>query len=107
VPFRVPEGPDPVLASRGFALDADPSEGAYPSGLSAAADAAHLLFVLTGEARYEDAARAAVAQVATPAQSNPVGYGALLRLAAELAADPVQLVVVTPVTGGGEALPRA
>ena len=106
-PFRVPEGPDPVLASRGLALDADPSEGAYPSGLSAAADAAHLLFVLTGEARYEDAARAAVAQVATPAQSNPVGYGAMLRLAAELAADPVQLVVVTPVTGGGEALLRA
>lgn len=105
-PFVVPEGPDPVLAARGLALDADPSEGAYPSGLSASADAAHLIYLLTGDAEYRDAARRAVARVATPAQADPIGFGMALRLAAELAAEPVQLVVVGPAAATDDALGR-
>ncbi|MEX1078450.1 MAG: thioredoxin domain-containing protein [Homoserinimonas sp.] len=97
IPFAVPGGADPVLVSHGTALAADPSEGAYPSGLTSAASAAHTLYLLTAERRYLDAARKTMGIVAAPAVERPIGFGAALRLMAELATGSVQLVVVAPV----------
>ncbi|SMH46413.1 hypothetical protein SAMN06295885_2742 [Rathayibacter oskolensis] len=95
-PFALPGGGDPALTARGLLLAADPSEGAYPSGLSAAADAAHELFLLTGDRRYRDAAEAVVDGVAPSALSQPMGFGAVLSLASRLARPITQLVLVAP-----------
>lgn len=97
-PFGVPGGPDPVLASQGLAVEADPSDGAHPSGLSAMAGAAQALFLLTAHEPYRAAARAAMARVAEAAQRHPVSFGAALTVMARLA-DPVTHLVVV---GGGE-----
>jgi uncharacterized protein YyaL (SSP411 family) len=94
--FAEPGGGDPVLASRGLALAGDPSEGAYPSGRSACAEAAFLLHVLTGERRYREAAERSVAAVAALALASPVSFGTTLALAHSLGTDLVQLVVVRP-----------
>jgi uncharacterized protein YyaL (SSP411 family) len=92
--FAVPDGPDPVLAASGIAIQSDPSEGAYPSGLSAMAAAAHRLFLLTADRRYREASRAAMESVAPLAQAQPIAFGAALSVMAALAADATQLVVV-------------
>jgi uncharacterized protein YyaL (SSP411 family) len=97
-PFGVPGGADPVLASQGLAVEADPSDGAHPSGLSAMASAAYTLYLLTSHEPYRAAARAAMARVAEPAQRHPVSLGAALTVMARLA-DPVRHLVVV---GGGE-----
>ncbi|TAM66136.1 MAG: thioredoxin domain-containing protein [Microbacteriaceae bacterium] len=99
-PFAAPGGADPVLVTRGLAITVDPSEGAYPSGLSATAAAAHRLFLLTGQRHYEDAAASAMRIVAGSALASPLSFGAALELMSGLAHDPIQLVVVTP--GGQE-----
>jgi uncharacterized protein YyaL (SSP411 family) len=57
-PFGLPGGTDSVLAAQGLSTEADISDGAHPSGLSAMATAAFTLFALTGDARYRDAAKA-------------------------------------------------
>jgi uncharacterized protein YyaL (SSP411 family) len=93
--FATPGGPDPVLDAQGLALRSDPSEGAYPSGLSAIAAASFLLFQLTAEHRYREAAGRAVASVSVKALDNPIAFGASLALAADLVAPATQLVVVT------------
>ncbi|WP_308116522.1 DUF255 domain-containing protein [Leifsonia poae] len=95
-PFEVPGGGDPVLQSSGMGIRVDPSEGAYPSGLSAAASAAHTLYLLTAERRFERAAREAMRVVAAQAVRSPSAFGAALELVSELAAVPEQLVVVLP-----------
>jgi len=92
--FTVPGGPDPVLAAHGIAIDSDPSEGAYPSGLSAMADASHRLYLLTAERSYEDSARAAIESVARLAVAQPIAFGAALSVAAALTKKVRQLVVV-------------
>ncbi|WP_308465693.1 thioredoxin domain-containing protein [Rathayibacter soli] len=94
-PFAAPGGADPVLVARGLAIAVDPSEGAYPSGLSATASAAHQLFLLTGQRHYEDAAASAMRIVAGSALASPLSFGATLDLMRGLAHDPIQLVVVT------------
>jgi uncharacterized protein YyaL (SSP411 family) len=96
VPFAAPEGADPVLRGHGTALAADPSEGAYPSGLSATATAALTLHRMTGEARWRSAAERAVAPGASTALDNPIAFGTTFALLAELAAPSTQLVVVEP-----------
>lgn len=95
-PFETPGGGDPVLVATGLAMRVDPSEGAYPSGLSSLASAAHTLFLLTGERRYERAAREGMRLVAAQAVQSPSGFGAALALMSRLDADPVQLVAVLP-----------
>ncbi len=92
--FQVPGGPEPLLASLGLALETDPSEGAYPSGISALANAANTLWLLTSETRYRTAAEQAMASVAPLADERPMSFGAALSVMVALAADPVQLVVV-------------
>ncbi|AMM20123.1 hypothetical protein AX769_08020 [Frondihabitans sp. PAMC 28766] len=106
--FAAPGGGDPVLAAQGLALASDPSEGAYPSGLGAAATAALLLAQLgaggasgggPAGAGYRAAAERAVASVADLARDNPLAFGASLTLALDLSAPATQLVVVTAEAG--------
>jgi uncharacterized protein YyaL (SSP411 family) len=94
--FRVPTGADPVLAGFGLDLASDPSEGAYPSGLTAASSAARVLGQLTADPRYDRAARAALATVAAGGATRPIAFGGALEQAAALDADARQLVVVLP-----------
>ena len=94
--FHEPGGGDPVLVARGLALAGDPSEGAYPSGRSAGAEAAFDLHVLTGERRYREAAERAVAAVAGLALASPVSFGTSLRLAFRLDGELRQVVIVRP-----------
>jgi len=97
--FAVPGGADPVLEAHGLALAGDPSEGAYPSGTSAMAEAAHTLYLLTADRRYEDAAASAVAPVAALAIRQPVSFGAALSVMVAVQAAATQLVVVVPDGG--------
>ncbi|WP_108248653.1 thioredoxin domain-containing protein [Planctomonas deserti] len=104
--FAVPGGADPTLSAFGLALTVDLSEGAYPSGLSAAASAAHRLFLLTADARYLEAARSALGTVAPSAVQASVSFGATLEAMVHVSTEPTQLVVVTGEGGrdadGGE-----
>ncbi len=93
--FGVPGGADPVLQSQGLAVAPDTSDGAYPSGLSAMASAAHRLWLLTGHAAYRAAAAAGVESVSAAAVQHPVSLGAALAVATALDAPALQLVVVT------------
>ncbi|WP_426624849.1 thioredoxin domain-containing protein [Leifsonia sp. McL0607] len=95
-PFGVPGGGDSVLQWTGLAARVDPSEGAYPSGLTAMATAAHTLFLMTASRRYERAAREAMRLVAGPAVSVPSAFGAALALMSRLDGEARQLVVVRP-----------
>jgi uncharacterized protein YyaL (SSP411 family) len=94
--FVVPGGGDPTLAAIGLPGDADPGEGAYPSGGTLLATAAWHLFLLTGEHRYRAAAEATVAGVASYALARPIAFGGLLALALATLEPVRQLVVVTP-----------
>ncbi|MGH1549122.1 thioredoxin domain-containing protein [Leifsonia poae] len=98
-PFETPGGVDPVLAATGLAVQVDPSEGAYPSGLSSLAEAAHTLYLLTGERRYERAAREGMRMVAAQAVRVPSAFGTSLALMSQLAGEAEQLVVVLPAAG--------
>ena len=93
--FSVPGGADPVLAGHGLALESDPSEGAYPSGLSAISAAAHTLYSLTADARYLAAATDAMRSIAPLATPRPIAFGAALGVMSGLGAASSQLVVVT------------
>ncbi|GAB2468282.1 thioredoxin domain-containing protein [Conyzicola lurida] len=93
--FTVPGGADPVLAAHGLALASDPSEGAYPSGISAMAAAAQRLYSLTADPRYLAAATDAMAGFAPLAVQRPIAFGAALGVMSALGAESSQLVVVT------------
>ncbi|TFD71642.1 thioredoxin domain-containing protein [Cryobacterium sp. Hb1] len=94
--FRPPHGADPVLRAQGLVSAVDPSEGAYPSGLSASADAALLLYRLTGDDRYRRAAQAGLSLVASLAPKQPLAFGGALHLFDELSTPIEQLVIVSP-----------
>jgi uncharacterized protein YyaL (SSP411 family) len=94
-PFGVPGGGDPVLAAHGLALEVDPSEGAYPSGLSAMAGASYSLYLLTGYARYREASARVVEMLTTLALPRPISFGGTLAVASALSEPIRQLVVVT------------
>ncbi len=97
--FTTPNGADPVLASQGVGVDVDPSEGAYPSGLTASAEAAYLLYSLTGDRRYLDGAVAAMSLVGGIAPARPLAFGGALHLIDRIVQPTRQLVVVSPETG--------
>jgi uncharacterized protein YyaL (SSP411 family) len=90
---------DPLLVERGLAIELDPSEGAYPSGLSALAGAEHALFLLGAGTGYRDAAVAAMGPIAALAAQRPVSFGASLAVMSDLAAPVAQLVVIGEVPG--------
>ncbi|MBC7403197.1 MAG: thioredoxin domain-containing protein, partial [Microbacteriaceae bacterium] len=93
--FAVPGGADPVLLSLGIALENDPSEGAYPSGLSSLTRACTTLYLITGHLRYRQAAERVIHQLMPVAVPRPVSFGATLAAASALAQPIEQLVVVT------------
>ena len=93
--FAVPGGADPVLLSLGIALENDPSEGAYPSGLSSLARACTSLYLITGHLRYRQAAERVIHQLMPVAAPRPVSFGATLAVASALAQPIEQLVVVS------------
>lgn len=95
MPFGVPGGADRVLQEHGVALAVDHSEGAYPSGLSAVAAAAHTLYLLTADRNYLDAATAAMRVVAAQALERPVAFGAALSVLTAIEEPVVHLIVVT------------
>ncbi|GAA1214249.1 thioredoxin domain-containing protein [Rhodoglobus aureus] len=100
-PFGLPGGTDSVLAAQGLSTEADISDGAHPSGLSAMATAARTLFALTGDAQYRDAAESSMKLVGQLAAQQPISFGTALTLMSELGAPLRQLVVVTPDAAGG------
>jgi uncharacterized protein len=90
----VPTGPEPLLVSLGLALESDPSDGAYPSGLSAIARAAGRLWLLDGNREYRDRAARAMHAVVPLALASPTAFGAALTVMDELVHVPEQVVVV-------------
>lgn len=100
--FAAPEGADPVLTGQHLDLATDPSEGAYPSGLSASAAAAWRLYLLGGGDRYRAAATAAMVRLVGAGSPNPLAFGAALRLVNALTSTAEQLVVVTPDPGAAQ-----
>ena len=108
-PFRTLNGADPVLSAQGLAVELDPSEGAYPSGLTSIAGASQALYLLTADLRYRSAAEAGMALVAGLAPDRPLAFGAALRLLHDLASPAEQLVVVraTPTDSAPEAAAHA
>jgi uncharacterized protein YyaL (SSP411 family) len=92
--FRIPGGADPVLVAHGLALENDPSEGAYPSGLSAIACAAVRLDQL-GVRGMRAPASAAMGVIAPLAVERPISFGAALGVLSLLSVPVRQLVVVT------------
>ena len=93
--FVVPGGGDPVLLSLGIALENDPSEGAYPSGLSSLARACTSLYLVTGHLRYRQAAERVIHQLIPVAAPRPVSFGATLAVASALTQPIEQLLVVS------------
>lgn len=92
-PFAVER--DPVLTSQGFIVDADPSEGAMPSGTSAIARAAIRLNALTGDYALRESAARMLAPLAPLAIAQPTAFGATLSVLDELTSPLRQLVVVS------------
>jgi uncharacterized protein len=96
-----PGGGDPVLAERGIPSAPSDSDGDHPSGPSAFAAAAVALWMLGAGDRYREAAASVVAERAATALAEPLANGSMLRVAAQLAVPPRQVVVV----GGADAAP--
>ena len=93
--FGVPGGADPVLVAQGTAIERDPSEGAYPSGLSALARACASLYLLTGDLQYREAADGVIQKLLPLAAPRPVSFGATLAVASAASRPVEQLVVVS------------
>jgi uncharacterized protein YyaL (SSP411 family) len=89
-----PEGADPVLSAQGLAVAPDLADGATPSGPALLADAALLLWAVTGEDGYRELAAASIAPAIAESAGRASAYGAALELAARLARPARQLVVV-------------
>jgi uncharacterized protein YyaL (SSP411 family) len=106
--FAVPGGADPVLAAHGLVIENDPSEGAYPSGISAIARAALALDALgagsTGTSTGADASGAyalrdvvvgTLEPIAPLALTRPISFGSALGVLSSASTPHRQLVVVT------------
>ncbi|WP_375406285.1 thioredoxin domain-containing protein [uncultured Amnibacterium sp.] len=101
---------DPTLAALGVAGGSDVTEGVVPSGQTAIASAAWRLHLMTGEARYRDAAAATVGPLAAAALQRPIGYGAALGLGLAMAEPIRQVVVIGPsgaLVDAARALPNS
>jgi hypothetical protein len=103
--FVVPDGADPILLAHGLALENDPSEGAYPSGLSAISQAALALDalgvnalgadLLGADGSLRELVFAALGPVAPLAVARPISFGSALGVLSQLAARRRQLVIVS------------
>ena len=92
--FAVPGGADPVLSAHGLVIENDPSEGAYPSGLSAMSRAAIRLDQL-GSPELRAVAVTVLEGIAPLALVRPISFGSALGVMSMLAMPLRQLVVVT------------
>jgi hypothetical protein len=99
--FAAPGGADPILAAHGLALENDPSEGAYPSGLSAISQAALALDALGAGGSLRAVVTSALRPIAPLALGRPVSFGSALGVLSRLSAPRRQLVVVSD-EGGAE-----
>jgi uncharacterized protein YyaL (SSP411 family) len=93
--FAVPGGADPVLVAHGLNLENDPSEGAYPSGLSAISRAALGLDALGAGGGLREFVGAALGPVVSLAVSRPIAFGSALGVLSELVTPLRQLVVIS------------
>jgi hypothetical protein len=92
---RTPGGGDRVLAAQGIGAPDAASDGDEPSGASSLAEAALALWRLGDGDGFRELAEAIISRHAAVALAQPLAYGALLRVAAQLAVPPRQVVVVT------------
>jgi uncharacterized protein len=69
-------------------------DNATPAGTSVMVEVCRRLHGLTGESRWWSAAERALRLLTEPARRMPTGYGAILRQFEELAAGPIEIVVV-------------
>ncbi len=90
-----PGGGDVVLAGQGIAAPDAASDGDEPSGSAALADAALALWRIGAGDEFRQVAAGIVGRHAAGALAQPLAYGALLRVASELAGSPRQMIVVT------------
>jgi uncharacterized protein YyaL (SSP411 family) len=100
--FQAPGGGDPVLAAQHLEVELDPSEGAYPSGLSAIAEAACILYSMTGRQEYAAAARQTMGSVARLSVARPISFGAALSVMSGLDAGAAQVVIIDESGGRSE-----
>ena len=89
-----PGGIDPVLAARGLAGAPDLDDGATPSGAALLADAALLLWGMTGDDAHRRIAEDAIAPALANALDQPTAFGAALAVASRLVSPLRQLIVV-------------
>jgi len=100
--IAAPDGGDPVLVAHGLAAVTDLDDGATPSGAALLADAALLLWTLSGDDAHRRIAEDAIAPALANALEQPSAFGAALAIASKLASPVRQLVVVAD--GPGEPL---
>ena len=94
-----PGGSDPVLVGHGLASAPDLDDGATPSGAALLADAALLLWSLSGDDAHRRIAEDAIAPALANALDQPSAFGAALAVASRLASPVRQLVVVADDPG--------
>jgi len=97
--IAAPGGSDPVLVGHGLVAGPDLDDGATPSGPALLADAALLLWTLSGDDAHRRIAEDAIAPALATALEQPSAFGAALAIASRLAAPVRQLVVVADDPG--------
>jgi len=97
--IRAPGGSDPVLAGHGLVAAPDLDDGATPSGPALLADAALLLWTLTGDDAHRRIAEDALVPALALALEQPSAFGAALAVASRLVSPVRQLVVVADDPG--------
>jgi len=97
--IAAPGGSDPVLVEHGLAAAPDLDDGATPSGAALLADAALLLWTLSGDDDHRRIAEDAIAPALANALEQPSAFGAALAIASRLASPVRQLVVVADDPG--------
>jgi hypothetical protein len=97
--IAAPGGSDPVLVGHGLASAPDLDDGATPSGAALLADAALLLWTLSGDDIHRRIAEDAIAPALANALDQPSAFGAALAVASRLASPVRQLVVVADDPG--------
>ena len=108
--FADPEGGWFQTSADGERLIARPKEtwdNATPAGTSVMIEVCRRLHALTGDARWWEPAERALRLLADPARRMPTGFGAVLRQLEELAAGPVEVVIVGAPGTARDRLERA
>jgi uncharacterized protein YyaL (SSP411 family) len=97
--IAAPGGADPVLVAHGLTAVPDLDDGATPSGAALLADAALLLWMISGDDAHRRIAEDAIAPALANAVEQPSAFGAALAVASRLESAVRQLVVVADDPG--------